>query len=455
MKKEDCASHSEDDTEIIDKSEAKRLLLQTSSDITLYKRRWFILFIFSLINISNGVLFVGLSSISNIAARYYNVNPILIQWLSNAFLLTYALIAVPAAWVMTKWGIRLTAITVSLLHVMATFFHLIGYGNKFLYLVVTGQVFAAMAFSTILQMPSQISAVWFPENERATATSIGALMNIVGVALGFLQPTQLVKDSMDKNIMETGFLYLYFSQFAVCFIVFILTVVCFKEEPPTPPSLLPPRAESEISFIDTLRLLMNDKNFVLQSQSYGIYYGIVATFTILLTSFVTSKYPFGYAKEIGWMGFTCQLTAPVSCVLVALWLDRTHKYQYVAILLNVFSLISWLIFVIVLTQTSSFYGLFAIFIIVGVVGIPYYTAGMEHAAEMTYPVREGMSSAVILCFGSMYGFIFILTLGALIEADYIQTSGYIMVGLYAISTGFSFLSETKLKRYIAETNVAN
>ena len=94
--------------------------------------------------------------------------------------------------------------------------------------------------------------------------------------------------------------------------------------------------------------------------------------------------------------------------------------------MNVFSLISWLIFVIVLTQTSSFYGLFIIYIIVGVVGLAYYTAGLEHAAEMTYPVREGMSSAVILSFGGMYGFNFILTLGALTEADYIQTSGYII-----------------------------
>ena len=452
MKKEDFASYSEDKTK---QAEDKKLSLPTSSDITLYKRRWFILLIFSLINISNGVLFVGLSPISNIAARYYNVSPILIEWLSNAFLLTYALIAVPAAWVMSKSGIRLTAITVSLLHVMATFFHLIGYGNKFLYLVVAGQVFAAIAFSTILQIPSQISAVWFPENERATATTIGALMNIVGVALGFLQPTQMVEDSMDKDKLESGFIYLYFSQFAVCFIVFILTVVFFKEEPPTPPSLLPPRAESEISFNNTLRLLMNDKNFVLQSQSYGIYYGLLVTFTILLSSFVTSKYPFGYVQEIGWMGFTSQITATVSCVLIALLLDRTHKYKYVAILLNVFSLISWLIFVIVLTQTSSFAGLFVIYIIVGVFGLAYYTAGLEHAAEMTYPVREGMSSAVILSFGSMYGFIFILTLGALIEAKYIQTSGYIMVGLYAISTVFSSLSETKLKRYIAERNAAN
>ena len=142
MKKEDFALYSEDETE---ESEDKELLLPTSSDITLYKRRWFILFIFSLI----GVFFVGLSSISNIAARYYNVSPIQIERLSNAFLLTYALIAAPAALIMSKWGIRLIAITLSALHVIATFLHLIGYGNKFLYLVVTGQVFAAIAFSKI------------------------------------------------------------------------------------------------------------------------------------------------------------------------------------------------------------------------------------------------------------------------------------------------------------------
>ena len=185
-------------------------------------------------------------------------------------------------------------------------------------------------------------------------------MNIAGVARGFLQPTQMVEDSVDKNILESCFIYLYFSKFAVCFIIFILTVLCFKEDLPTSPSFLPPREVSGVNFIDTLRLVMDEKNFVLQSQSYGIYYGLSVSFIILLSSFVTSKYPFGYVQEIGWMGFTSLITATVGCVFIALLLDRTHKYKYVAILLNVFSLISWLLFIIVLTQTSSFACLFVL-----------------------------------------------------------------------------------------------
>ena len=66
-------------------------------------------------------------------------------------------------------------------------------------------------------------------------------MNIAGDALG--QPTKMVEDSIDKIILESGFIY------------------------STPPSLLPARAESEISVNFTLGLLMNDMNFVLQPQS--------------------------------------------------------------------------------------------------------------------------------------------------------------------------------------------
>ena len=60
---------------------------------------------------------------------------------------------------------------------------------------VVGQTIMAIGQPFLYNAPSKISAVWFPENERLVATSIGAYANIVGVALGCFVPSIFFSDS--------------------------------------------------------------------------------------------------------------------------------------------------------------------------------------------------------------------------------------------------------------------
>jgi hypothetical protein len=43
-----------------------------------------------------------------------------------------------------------------------------------------------LALQLVMCNPSQLSAVWFADDERTIATSIGTLSNMLGSALGFL-----------------------------------------------------------------------------------------------------------------------------------------------------------------------------------------------------------------------------------------------------------------------------
>ena len=437
---------------IPDESENKEIMnddktpLLPYSRVKLFKRRWLMLLIFSLNTMSNGVLFMGLSSISNVSARYYNVSTVLIEWLSNMYMVVYVFTALPAAYVMSRVGIRPIMVVGAALDATATGLHYTGYRNVNFHFVIIGQIFAALAFGMILQVPGQLSATWFPENERGTATAIGVFMNILGVAIGFVQPTHMVKDSLDNSIVEIGLKHLYLSQMIVVIIVLIFTAVFFQNEPPAPPTLLQPTTDDDVKFVDTLKALVKDKNFLLMSQAYGIYYGLYVTFSVLLNSYVTSSFPNGYASTVGWMGFSCDSLAIFSCLFIGLWLDRYHHHKAMAVLLNSCSLITWLAFILILTRAPNIVGLFVTYSALGVVGVPYFSCGIEQAAEMTYPVPEGTSSAVILILGNLYGFIFILVLGVLNQAGHIQLSGFIIAGLYLLSTALSCISKTDLRR---------
>ena len=60
-------------------------------DCRLFRRRWLMLFIFSLNNFNNAVLWIFLGSISDIVVKYYNVTLDDVNTLANTFNIVYIL----------------------------------------------------------------------------------------------------------------------------------------------------------------------------------------------------------------------------------------------------------------------------------------------------------------------------------------------------------------------------
>lgn len=418
-----------------------------SKKIKVYKRRWFMLFIFSLNTSLNGCLFMSISAINDIVRKYYSVPPVGIEWLSNMCVLTYVALALPASALIMNWGIRPVIFAAASFNFLGTAFHYAGYDNHRFHFVLLGQAFVAVAYSCILQMPGKLSSLWFPENERATATSIGVVMNLFGVAVGFVQPSLMVLESNNDDFIERHLQHFYLTQLCVGAVVLLITFA-YQEKPPTPPTSVPER--DSLAFIDSLKLLFQNKYFIFLSQSYGIYFGCFVAIFVLVNPLITQIYPHGVEMEIGWMGFWNNMVAIVSFIFLGILLDRYHKYQLTAFILNVTSLITWLAWVVVLTNASSFTAVYMIYVFLGLFFVPYFACGIEQAAEMTYPVSEETSSSAMLVLGNIYAFIFIVALGVLAQNGYVQLVGYLIVLMYFVSTVLSCLAKTELKRRISE-----
>lgn len=418
-----------------------------STSLIAYKRRWLTLFIFSMNTMMNGLLFMSLSPINNIVVRYYNVPSVNVEWLSNMFMLSYIFLALPSSYLMSKWGVRPIITIASCLDFIATVLHFIGSHRDRFWLVLVGQGFAAVAYCMIIQIPGKLSSQWFPERESATATSIGVFMNLLGVAVGFLQPALMVKDSHNMNVVQEGLSFFFISQMFLSGAILLLTTA-YKEKPRTPPTLSSLREST--CFVSTIKSLLRNKYYIILAQSYGIYFGLFVTFSVLVNPLLTMKFPSGYESSLGWMGFWCDMAAILSCLLIGLLLDKFSAHQLTAVLLNFFSMCVWLAFILCLVNMNHFTTLYILYVVLGIVGIPYFASGMEQAAEMTYPVSEETSSTIILILGNLYGFIFIYTLGVAAEYGYVKVVGFTMVGLYCLSTLFALFAKTELNRTNAE-----
>ena len=70
--------------------------------IQVYKRRWFMLFLFSAVSALNGFHWIQYSIIGSVICRYYDVTGDAVNWTSLIFMIVYPILFLPGAWIMQK-----------------------------------------------------------------------------------------------------------------------------------------------------------------------------------------------------------------------------------------------------------------------------------------------------------------------------------------------------------------
>ncbi|XP_066912880.1 heme transporter FLVCR2-like [Clytia hemisphaerica] len=428
--------------------------------LKVYKQRWFILFIFSCVSFANGVLYTCIVSINDIIARYYRVKEDRVDWAGNIFPFMYIFMALPSAYMMTSLGLRTLVIIGSSLNAIGTCLHFAGvFGNGYRF-IMGGQVAAALSFPTILQVPVRLSTVWFPEYEHAKATSIAMVANVFGLGIGFLQPSYMVPDVETKEDIYAGLYDLYLTHLIFLIVCLGLVYSFFKEKPPLPPSFAAAvskfRTEDDDSvekegesptMIQSIKVLTVNKNFLILTQAYALYFGLYLFYVTCLNDMVSHLVEEIY---IGWMGFSADVAAIIGILVCSVIIDKFQAYQICSLVLTFGVLVSWTLFALSVVRWKSTIALFVTYAMVSLFGAPFFVVGIEYTAEVTYPISEGLSSAIILLLGNLYGFLMVLFFGSWIEKGHLGFATYFVIGVYAVCFILVCFLRQTLNRHDAE-----
>lgn len=425
--------------------------------IKTFKRRWFILFIFTLATFGNGCLYTSLAAMNKTMSTYYDKNPSTVDWVGNCFMLISIFTSIPSAYFMEYYGLRLSMILTASLNALCGCLHLAGLNSHGFVFIMLGQIFAGLAFSFVMQIPAELSAQWFSNDERSKATSIGFFANLIGVAIGFVQPTNMVKDSSSNYIVKRELLKFYVSQLIFLVVTLLLVYMSFEDKPPYPPSCSVSihrgsSVHSTAAFWKYMKMLVGDLSFNLHMHGVGIYYGMYVFLQTTLNDLLHSSLK---QVDIGWIGFTFTFTGIVGILLCSIITDQWKCYKLISILLLLGTLCCWIMLVIFKKEMLSFGVLMIFFGFFGLFSVAMVPNGIEQGVEMTYPVPEGTSSAFIVITGNFYGFILVLFLGAWIDNGKVMLSCYIGLGAYLASFIFVCISKTRLKREEAEEQNKN
>uniref|UniRef100_A0A8C2ZV70 FLVCR choline and putative heme transporter 2 n=1 Tax=Cyclopterus lumpus TaxID=8103 RepID=A0A8C2ZV70_CYCLU len=428
----------------------------SASTTHLYKKRWLIVFLFSAYSLSNGYQWIHYGSISNVMMKFYDVASFDIDWLSMVFMLTYIPFIFPVTWLLHKKGLRFTALMANALNFSGSWIKVASAKSNLFGLTMFGQFVSAVAQVFILGMPSRMASVWFGAGEVSTACSIGVFGNQLGIAIGFLLPPILVPNVDDVEELGYHIRIMFYISAGVATFIFILVVILFQEKPELPPSQAQAQARNispdEYSYTASILNLLRNKPFMILMVSYGLIIGSFYSISTLLNRMIIEHYP-GEEVNAGRIGLTIVVAGMAGSLICGIWLDRTKTYKQTSLAVYFFSLIGMLFY----TFTLNLGYLWVVFITAGILGFfmtGYLPLGFEFAVELTYPESEGTSSGLLNCSAQIFGIIFTISQGKIIDRWGTLAGNIFLCIFLLIGTGLTALIKSDLRRQKANLQKA-
>eukprot|EP01135_Chromosphaera_perkinsii_P006286 Nk52_evm15s485 gene=Nk52_evmTU15s485 len=414
------------------------------SSVTVYKRRFLMLGIYSLLNGAVGLTWVTFSPIVTQTEAVYGVSADFINWFGNVILLMFIPGIFFANVFVIRFGTRVTFNVSAALMTAGCWVRYIGADTSIVsrdhfYIAFIGQCLNSIGVLMVYSMTPRVSADWFPVNERAMATAFVTIVNTVINAIGFLIPSFMVTPyNTDGNytpeqldVLKGDIPRMLMVEAIIVTAIGLSVVVFYRSEPPSPPSLsqaMKPRAQQllystsmeggvgsekkeegqeecfKTMMTETLALLKNG-NFVLLLVSCGLITGISLSWALLLGTILDTLES---SDTIGYVGFVNQFSIGIGMFSLSAICARLkdRHYKHILILAGSCMSIATLFWLIVINNIYSTAAMWPISILMGFFSYGTLPLYFEFGADMTYPINENMSAGLLNLFSFATAFIF-------------------------------------------------
>lgn len=388
-----------------------------------YKSRFWILLQVSFLSFNQSLFWISFSPIADNAKEFFGVPDSTITWLMNAGVIGGMVGIIPCSFYLAgKTGLRFVCIITGVLQAIAMVIRLIPWLLKKestavgIVVVFVAQTIVGMLGAAVMAAPPLLSAQWFAQNERTTATAVAALSNNFGSAVGFLLGPWLV-----HNASEVPKLLIAHAGLSVINLIMIL--IYFPAKPPTPPSKSQRDHGSEGSF-GQIGSVVTNKDCMLIALGGGIVYGVFnvwsGNFDQILKG-VSDEYT---QSTLGWLGFGATMAVIVGGLIIGPIADMFKRRMHIMLtILGALTTIFMALFTFALPTKFSqhtviilpYQGIFALIIASGLTLGACIPLMFEVAAEMTYPAPESSSALIIILILNAAAMIYLIVTPMLLD----------------------------------------
>ncbi|XP_048220124.1 solute carrier family 49 member A3 [Perognathus longimembris pacificus] len=373
-----------------------------------YARRWVFLLVVSLLSCSNAMLWLSFAPVADTIAQNFFLSMEQINWLSLIYLVVSIPFGMAAIWVLDHMGLRWATILGAWLNFAGSVLRALpglagGIPNPFAFFM-SGQSLCALAQTLVIFSPAKLAALWFPEHQRATANMIGTMSNPLGILIANVLSPALVKKAEDIPVM----LGVYIVPAALACL--LATTCLWESVPPTPPSAGAANSTSE-NFIQGLKLLVQNKAYVILAVCFGGGIGVFSSFSALLEQILCAN---GYSNEFsGLCGALFIVFGILGALVLGLYVDRTKCFTEATKIGLCLTSMACVAFALVSRLQEQHVALAVICSLFGLFGFSVAPVAMELAVECSFPVGEGASAGLVFVLGQAEGTLIMVLLTAL------------------------------------------
>ncbi|XP_046573353.1 solute carrier family 49 member 4 homolog [Haliotis rubra] len=413
-------------------------LLDSTGNIQSYKRRWYVLMVFSFAALLQAAVWNTFGPIAQSAKAVFGWSDANIGMLNNWGNIVYIVFMFPVAWLMDVKGLRVSMLLCSVVLVFTTAIRCITSDPvPATWLMNTAAITLGLAATVPFAGPALLSATWFPPNQRATATAVSTIFTYVGISVSFIIGPLLVPQPDEPSLnmthilllnssrinssgfsltpaaniseVRSGIMRLMYTECAACVLLLLLVVVYFPAKPPSPPSLT--ASIERISYLQGIKRLFTHRRFwmIMTAISIpsGVYSAFGAVLDVVLHGVGISQY------HAGWMGFYGTTGGCVAALLMSRIADlflRHMKMMLLLLFVLATGATAWFVLLRLSYIPFSLVSLYLSTILMGVfinASIPLF---YELGCEASYPIAEGVTVGVLTIANNLTGVIFLSVL---------------------------------------------
>ncbi|XP_074650994.1 solute carrier family 49 member 4 homolog [Tubulanus polymorphus] len=376
-----------------------------------YKRRFYVLFLMGWFLGLLGAMWSTWAAIAHSTSVVFGISDGEVAFLANWGPIGFITFIVPFTYALEQRGLRFVC-------VLATGLLAVGGAVRLLILVVdpsyrrwfihTGQFLVGSTASLTQLAPPIFSSIWFPPNQRTTATVVSAVSNTLGAGLQAIigpfivadQPNITTNTSNWSNetdtVMKNEFndiVEQLIIHAAIAGMLFLTIVAYFPARPPTPPSIS--ASMNKTTAKEGFKQLLSHKDYwiflVATRIPLGAYLGWYTMLEINLK-------PLGFTQnEVGTMMLVNVVVGNLVGIIMARLTDLVKGHMKTKI--SVLSSLGTVIVLLFTLQSTKImpYNHVTIFVSVTLIGMCYISLAplsLEVTCELAYPVTEGIA---LLC----------------------------------------------------------
>ena len=271
----------------------------------------------------------------------YNWSDSTVAMIANWGTIVFVISALPTSWLIETKGLRPACILLSGFVMVGTGLRCFRFlqPDPSFFLVVSHITGILNGFTGVVVMaaPAHLSCLWFPQNERTTATSIAQAANLLGNGLSMLMGPAIVSepDSLGtsdediERIRKEIDIYMFVNA-GIATYIFISFCIYFPSKPPQAPTLTSGLARTD--FLGGIKSLVKMKDILLITFAYSLSQGIMGVWMgVMVLNFRDLNIS---DKQVGYIGLASTVGQCIASVVISRFTDFfRHQMKKTLILL--------------------------------------------------------------------------------------------------------------------------